>query len=302
MFVNKGVDDGLIGFSYDVLVECKTQGSAVNSHTIGWFAQQLRRRGIDWGILVALSGITGDPINVTAAHREVERSAVEGQRILVLTASEIRGLRSAAHLVALLQFKREAAVGAYGAKIASAEELLELNPDRRVRVPRRGWMAMEEAILRMRRQALGELLDAAAAMPDLTPAQAIGLAESRLAELSGEARQHEDDPDHDPMWLVARSMLVHSAAALVHILDPTPRTEEERRHVGFETEVSAPQRLRAHPGARLWELLTDFYLDETRRPETHARAAAVYALLTMAVDELIAIDDIEPPDAWDHLE
>jgi hypothetical protein len=112
-----------------VLVECKTQGDAVGSQAIGWFAQQLRRRHADWGILVALSGITGDETAITAARREVERSAIEGQRILVLTAPEIRGFRSAAHLVALLQRKRDAMIGGYHVWTASAADCVSSIPN-----------------------------------------------------------------------------------------------------------------------------------------------------------------------------
>ena len=290
--INQGVDDGLVGFSHDVLVECKTQRDAVGSQAIGWFAQQLRRRHADWGILVSLSGVTGDEAAITAARREVERSAIEGQRILVLTGSEIRGIRSAAHAIALLQRKREAMVGGFHVWIASAPELRELNPDR----GSRGWDVMRRAVRRERRRRLDALLDTGAALADLAPSEAIARAQSRLAELSAEGKLHRFDADYDPMWDNARSMLISAAAALVQVLDPTPRTDERRRYVRFEIESSAPQRLRAHPGGRLWDLLVGYYLDEMRRSESYARESAVYAVLAMCLDELMAIDDIEPPD------
>jgi hypothetical protein len=297
LLANRAVDDGLIGFTYDLLVECKTQKAAINSHTVGWFAQQLRRRSVEWGLLVSLKHITGDRTTVTAAHREIERSAVEGQRILVLMGDELRGLSSAGHLVALLQRKRDAMVGGYGTFIASASQLSELNPNRGLGVLR-GWEAMQRAVLNMRRRQLKDVLDAATAMEDLLPDMAVALAEQRLAKLAAEVCLHTDDPDYDPMWRTAYSKLEEAAAAIVHILEPTPRTEEQHRAVQFQIEGAAPQRLRAHAGSRLWGLLMDYYLEEARRPDSYVRESTAHAMLALAVEELMAIDDIEPPDAY----
>lgn len=210
---------------------------------------------------------------------------------------ELRGLHSAGHLVALLQRKRDAMVGGYGTFIASASQLSELNPDRGLPVLR-GREAMQRAVTNMRRRQLKDVLDAATAMEDLAPDMAVALAEQRLAELAAEVRLHINDPDYDPMWRMAYSELEEAAAAIVHILEPTPRTEEQHRAVRFEVEVAAPQRLRVHAGSRLWGLLMDY---SSRKPvgptRTRARARRT-AMLALAVDELMAIDDIEPPDAY----
>jgi hypothetical protein len=107
LLANRGVDDGLCGFSYDVPVECKTPEHPVDSQAVQRLAGLLRRCHAGWGILVSLSGITGDRSTLTSGHREVVRAAHEGQHSLVLAGSEMRGLRSAAHLVALLQRKRD---------------------------------------------------------------------------------------------------------------------------------------------------------------------------------------------------
>ncbi len=42
----------------------------------------------------------------------------------------------------------------------------------------------------------------------------------------------------------------------------------------------------------------DYYLGEASRPDSHARESAAHAMLALAVDELMAIGDIEPPDAY----
>jgi hypothetical protein len=298
LITNRAVDDGLVGFPYDLLVECKSQADRVSSHAVGWFALQLRRRDVAWGLLVSREGITGDPVTVRAAHREVERAASEGQRILVLIAPEIRCVRSPAHFVALLERKRDAMVAGLKAWVATPEALRDLDPDRGLKLVR-GWEAFRTAMQTMRRQRLGEILDKASEIYDLPLEAALTVAQKHLTELGIEAQRHDVDDTYDPLWLVARSVLVDAGAAVTTCLGATPRTDDERRRVSFEVEATAPQRLRAHIGSRLWNLLTTYYLDEISEPELYDRERAVCGFLAMAVEQLISIDDIEPPGAWD---
>jgi hypothetical protein len=69
--------------------------------------------------------------------------------------------------------------------------------------------------------------------------------------------------------------------------------------LSFELDASAPQRVDAHVESELWTLLTRHYAGQIRdggRLRIRRSAAAVVAL---AVEEIMAIDDIDPRDVFD---
>lgn len=298
LLTNQAVDNGLAGMGFDVLVECKSQAGPVDARTIGWFAQQLRRRRTEWGILLLLSYVTGDRNSLTSGHREIERSSVEGQNIIVLTGAEMRALTSTEHLVALLQRKRAALISGFSTWIGSPTQVQDLIPGSG-RFANRGWEAMRRAIRNERRRRLDELIGAGLQLPVLDRTAALQRVEQSLAALDADAALHADS-DYDPMWLTNHQLLVAASAAIVQLFEPLPRTEEGRRSIRFAAENSAPQQLRTHPGDRLWRLLMEYYLDEARGEGSYARGKAAEAMLTLALDALLAIEDIEPPDAYDE--
>src|SRR3990172_7606815 len=96
-----------IGFLDLVLiVECKNTGNPVSSAALGWFVRKLQDRGANYGILVALNGITGEANGVSNAHSEVLSALVRDRiRILVITRSEIINLGDTNDLIELLRKK-----------------------------------------------------------------------------------------------------------------------------------------------------------------------------------------------------
>jgi hypothetical protein len=73
-----------------LIVECKATGSPVGSPEVGWFVHKLQVRGARYGILVALSGITGQADGVSSAHSEIlDALTKNGIRILLLTRKDI---------------------------------------------------------------------------------------------------------------------------------------------------------------------------------------------------------------------
>lgn len=107
------------GFPYlpsHLVIECKNWQNPVNSAALTVFAAKLRRFRLDFGILVAASGITGDAHDKTAAHAHLryvyER---DGMIILVLTRVELEALNETADLEALIREK-------YGLSIMGAHE------------------------------------------------------------------------------------------------------------------------------------------------------------------------------------
>ena len=70
------------GFSFlphIILVECKNWSSAVSSAEVSWFAEKLESRGLDFGILIAANGITGNTVDINRAHNIVARHLGNGR-------------------------------------------------------------------------------------------------------------------------------------------------------------------------------------------------------------------------------
>lgn len=88
-----------------ILVEAKNWSRPVGSSEVAWFDRKLRSRGLDFGILVAVSGITGNAQDRTSAHQIVAQSLGEYRRIVVLTADDLLNLANTDALVDLIKLK-----------------------------------------------------------------------------------------------------------------------------------------------------------------------------------------------------
>lgn len=88
-----------------ILVECKNWQSPVGSEHVNWFDTKLRNRGLEFGILVAANGITGDPAVLADAHLTLARALQERRKLIVMTRAELLQLADAAQLVHLIKEK-----------------------------------------------------------------------------------------------------------------------------------------------------------------------------------------------------
>lgn len=88
-----------------ILVECKNWSSAVGSGELNWFDTKLRNRGMEFGVLVATKGITGNANDLTAAHKIVADALKEKRRLVVITQDEILALPDTDALCHLLKKK-----------------------------------------------------------------------------------------------------------------------------------------------------------------------------------------------------
>lgn len=89
-FFNNMDRRGLPFLEHFLLAECKNWSAPVGANNVREFSTKLKHRACGNGILVAANGITGDPIDQTAAHDAVRMAlAVERIRILVVTRAEI---------------------------------------------------------------------------------------------------------------------------------------------------------------------------------------------------------------------
>jgi len=71
----------------------------ISSKDVDWFISKIRRRRLDFGILVAARGISGDADKRTGAHDVVSGAIQEGIRVIVITRAELEALISSEELV-----------------------------------------------------------------------------------------------------------------------------------------------------------------------------------------------------------
>lgn len=102
---NDGIADGFFFLPNIILVECKNWSSRVTSSELGWFDTKLRNRGLNFGILVAPLGITGNPQEITAGHSTIAAALREGRRLLIMTTGELLSLQDSGQLVLLVKEK-----------------------------------------------------------------------------------------------------------------------------------------------------------------------------------------------------
>lgn len=104
-FWNDGHEDGLRQFDRLIAIECKNWEAPVGYAEIILFKEKLRARGQTFGVMVAASGVTGNPANQSDAHRALYESQASGLTIIVLTRGDIDTLTSAGDLVRLIKAK-----------------------------------------------------------------------------------------------------------------------------------------------------------------------------------------------------
>jgi hypothetical protein len=89
-----------------VIVECKNTAHPVGSPEVGWFVRKLQDRGANYGVLVALSGITGAGDGTTGAHSEVLTALTRDRiKIVLITREDILSLGSSDDLVQVIKSK-----------------------------------------------------------------------------------------------------------------------------------------------------------------------------------------------------
>ena len=104
-FWNEQDPAGLKSFNPMVLVECKNWSSRVGSIEVSWFLAKIEHRGLDFGVLVAVNGITGNANDITAAHHTIAVALAKKIRLIVIDRTEIEALDSGTALVKLIKDK-----------------------------------------------------------------------------------------------------------------------------------------------------------------------------------------------------
>ncbi len=94
---------GLKSFNAVILVECKAWSKPVGSEQVAWFLKKLENRGLDFGLLLAMAGVTGDAQDRGQAHYEVAMALPKKIRLVVITRAEIEALSTTDELVELIR-------------------------------------------------------------------------------------------------------------------------------------------------------------------------------------------------------
>lgn len=84
-------------------MECKSSHNPIGSHELQAFISKVERRALDFGILVAWHGITGNAEALTGAHDHASVALTKGIRIIVITRQDIENLASTDDLVGLIR-------------------------------------------------------------------------------------------------------------------------------------------------------------------------------------------------------
>jgi hypothetical protein len=104
-FYNDQLPDGLKALNFLILVECKNWSNPVSSMEVSWFLSKIEHRGLDFGILLAANGITGNANDRGRAHAEVSAAVAKGIYLIVFTREEIEALQTSEELVRSIKRK-----------------------------------------------------------------------------------------------------------------------------------------------------------------------------------------------------
>jgi len=96
---------GLKSLNAIILVECKNWSQPVGSMEVNWFISKIRNRALDFGILLAAKGITGNAQDRAQAHQVVATALKDRVRMIVITMEEIENLKTSQQLVEMIKEK-----------------------------------------------------------------------------------------------------------------------------------------------------------------------------------------------------
>ena len=214
---------------------------------------------------------------------------------MVLVAEERRALRSAEHLEAVIGAKHRRQFGTMTAVKLTAEEIANLDPNRGKITFSRGWEVLERAIREEEDRVINEVLDAAVGVADLHDDEAaVERAAESLRALAAQYAKWQGNQAEDPLMHTIRSAVLAVGSAFAVLLPENVADDEMRGIVGFEVRRGAPRRLAAHVGDELWDLLSSYHVRRIKAFKDHARRTAVIAILALVLEEIVAIDNIDP--------
>ncbi|MGO9963559.1 MAG: restriction endonuclease [Acidimicrobiales bacterium] len=104
IFLHQPCPDGLWFLSALILVECKNWSRPVDSRATSYFADGIRSRGCDTGILVAANDVSGTTAQPSGGRFVAATYLMrDGVKVLVVTLEELHQITTIAEFVALLR-------------------------------------------------------------------------------------------------------------------------------------------------------------------------------------------------------
>jgi len=106
IFSNDQRNSDLYFLDFIIITECKNTANRIGSHDVRWFISKLQDRGVKTGVLISLSGITGEADGQSNAHSEIINALNrDGTKVLVIKRDDILSFSNTGDLVGLLQRK-----------------------------------------------------------------------------------------------------------------------------------------------------------------------------------------------------
>lgn len=102
---NDKEQSGLCFLPHIILIECKNWSQPVASNEVSWFFNKLASRGLDFGILIAANGITGNVTELTASHSIVAQHLANKRQLVVITKEEIDQIVNTNQIIRLIKEK-----------------------------------------------------------------------------------------------------------------------------------------------------------------------------------------------------
>lgn len=106
IFKNDQRVSDLYFLDFIIITECKNTGNRIGSKDVRWFISKLQDHGVKNGVLISLSGITGEADGKSNAHSEIINALnKDGTKVLVIKRGDIEAFTTTDNLVDLLQVK-----------------------------------------------------------------------------------------------------------------------------------------------------------------------------------------------------
>lgn len=105
-FWNDRLAEGLPFLPHIILCECKNWANRVDSAALVYFTNKIRTRHLEYGLLIASNGITGDADDLNAAQQHLHNAVIgDNIKIIVVDRTELCSIASTEALMAMLQQK-----------------------------------------------------------------------------------------------------------------------------------------------------------------------------------------------------
>lgn len=106
IFSNDQRNSDLYFLDFIIITECKNTANRIGSHDVRWFINKLQDRGVKTGVLISLSGITGEADCQSNAYSEIINALNrDGTKVLVIKRDDILSFSNTGDLVGLIQRK-----------------------------------------------------------------------------------------------------------------------------------------------------------------------------------------------------